>query len=89
MTDQARDARDDPHPDGASERVAPAGGDSDDTEDDERDPDRAHLEDVDDGAGCAEIWERIAEHRERTDETERPGAADEADRDRPQGADDG
>ncbi len=26
--------------------------------------DDSHLDDVPDGAGCAEIWERLSEHRE-------------------------
>lgn len=32
----------------------------------EPDPDgeRDHLEDVEDGAGCTEIWERLSERRE-------------------------
>ncbi|MEY7852225.1 hypothetical protein AB7C87_23830 [Natrarchaeobius sp. A-rgal3] len=34
-------------------------------EDDERDD--AHLEDVEEGAGCTEIWEHLAEKREERD----------------------
>ena len=37
-----------------------------DTEDQQRDEDRErvdHLSDVDDGCGCAEIWEELAETR--------------------------
>jgi hypothetical protein len=48
-----------------------AGDDEGDVDDEEL---RAHLADVEDGAGCAEIWERIAEHRE---DDERSPAADE------------
>lgn len=29
--------------------------------------DRAHLEGLESGAGCYEIWERLCERRERTD----------------------
>jgi len=34
----------------------------------------AHLDDVPDGAGCTEIWERLSERRAATgrDRTERP-----------------
>jgi hypothetical protein len=28
------------------------------------DDDRAHLEGVDDGCGCAEVWEHLSERRE-------------------------
>ena len=28
------------------------------------DPERAHLADVEDGCGCAEIWEHLSENRE-------------------------
>ena len=32
--------------------------------DDENDPvDRSHLDDVADGSGCTEIWERLSEQR--------------------------
>ncbi|WP_167551942.1 hypothetical protein [Halorubrum tropicale] len=27
-------------------------------------PDDGHLDDVEDGAGCTEIWERLSERRE-------------------------
>jgi hypothetical protein len=27
------------------------------------DPDRSHLEDVESGAGCTEIWETLSEQR--------------------------
>ncbi|PSP88524.1 hypothetical protein BRC90_07240 [Halobacteriales archaeon QS_4_69_34] len=33
-------------------------------EDDERDPEEAWLDDVDDGCGCTEIWEQVSERRE-------------------------
>ncbi|WP_199236398.1 hypothetical protein [Halorubrum sp. ASP1] len=52
-------------------------GDSRATNDDERnaagdgteeepdaEPDDGHLDDVEDGAGCTEIWERLSERRE-------------------------
>jgi hypothetical protein len=28
------------------------------------DPDRAHLADIEDGCGCAEVWEHMSENRE-------------------------
>ena len=28
------------------------------------DPDRAHLADIEDGCGCAEVWEHLSESRE-------------------------
>ncbi|WP_197409651.1 hypothetical protein [Haloferax profundi] len=34
-----------------------------DDEDDERDP-TAHLDDLEDGAGCTEIWSHLSESRE-------------------------
>ncbi|SFR45691.1 MULTISPECIES: hypothetical protein [Halorubrum] len=45
------------------------GGDSDGSgRDDEADGDAgggsSHLDDVEDGAGCTEIWERLSERRE-------------------------
>jgi hypothetical protein len=30
----------------------------------ERDDDRAHLADVPDGCGCAEVWERLSDRRD-------------------------
>jgi len=33
-------------------------------EDDEEDRDDAHLQDVEPGAGCTEIWEHLSETRE-------------------------
>lgn len=30
----------------------------------EMDDDRAHLDDIEDGAGCTEIWETLSVHRE-------------------------
>jgi hypothetical protein len=30
----------------------------------EAEPDASHLDDVEDGAGCTEIWERLSERRE-------------------------
>ncbi|NEU55310.1 hypothetical protein [Halorussus sp. MSC15.2] len=35
---------------------------------DESTDERSHLEDVEDGAGCTEIWEHLSERRE--DETD-------------------
>jgi hypothetical protein len=32
------------------------------------DDDRAHLEDVEDGAGCTEIWEKLSETRAQADD---------------------
>lgn len=31
------------------------------------DVDTSHLEDVEDGCGCAEVWERMSEHRDASD----------------------
>ena len=43
------------------------------TEGDDGD-DSDHLADIEDGAGCAEIWERLSERREAaTDESDRGG----------------
>lgn len=28
------------------------------------DDDRAHLDEIEDGAGCTEIWETLSDHRE-------------------------
>ncbi|MFC6723317.1 hypothetical protein ACFQE1_02680 [Halobium palmae] len=28
----------------------------------------AHLDDIEDGAGCVEIWERLSERREAVDD---------------------
>ncbi|KOX96114.1 MULTISPECIES: hypothetical protein [Halorubrum] len=36
----------------------------DERDGDEEEPDRGHLDDVEDGAGCTEIWERLSERRE-------------------------
>jgi hypothetical protein len=35
----------------------------DDPETDDEEAVRMHLEDIETGAGCAEIWERLTEHR--------------------------
>jgi hypothetical protein len=32
-------------------------------ESDEVDRSESHLEDIEDGAGCTEIWETLSEHR--------------------------
>jgi hypothetical protein len=29
------------------------------------DPERAHLADIEDGCGCAEIWEHLSDGREK------------------------
>ncbi|SER82234.1 hypothetical protein SAMN04489841_4661 [Natrinema salaciae] len=34
-----------------------------DAPDDEEERDRDHLSSVDDGCGCTEIWEHLADHR--------------------------
>lgn len=34
-----------------------------DVPDDEEERDRDHLSAVDDGCGCTEIWEHLADHR--------------------------
>ncbi|TKX83483.1 hypothetical protein EXE43_24020 [Halorubrum sp. SS5] len=36
----------------------------DERDGDEGEADRGHLDDVEDGAGCTEIWERLSERRE-------------------------
>jgi hypothetical protein len=35
-----------------------------DGSDDGHDPERAHLDGVEDGCGCAEVWEHLSERRE-------------------------
>ncbi|MGM0448572.1 MAG: hypothetical protein ACQERM_10035 [Methanobacteriota archaeon] len=40
------------------------GGSDGSGRDDEREDDAAHLDGVEDGAGCTEIWERLSERRE-------------------------
>ena len=69
MTDGA--AADDDTGDGGSdgsgrdaERDDDAAAESNDEVDAEREGDANHLDDVADGAGCAEIWERLSERRE-------------------------
>ena len=42
-----------------------SGAASDD--DDPREVDVSHLEDVDDGCGCAEVWEELSERRHGPD----------------------
>jgi hypothetical protein len=32
--------------------------------DEEPEPDTSHLDDVEDGCGCAEVWEHLSEQRE-------------------------
>lgn len=36
--------------------------------DESDDIDRAHLKDIEDGCGCAEIWEATSHHRKTTDD---------------------
>jgi hypothetical protein len=60
----------------ASDPVAPADDEADEAEADAPD-DAAHLADVEDGAGCAEIWERLSERREREDASREEPAGDE------------
>jgi hypothetical protein len=57
----------------ASDPVAPG---DDEAEADAPD-DAAHLADVEDGAGCAEIWERLSERREREDASREEPEGDE------------
>lgn len=37
---------------------------SKDEDDDEEEEIREHLQDVDDGCGCAEVWEHMSEQRD-------------------------
>lgn len=37
---------------------------SDESTDERTERERSHLEDVEDGAGCTEIWEHLSERRE-------------------------
>ena len=37
------------------------------SEDDARDVDDSHLEAVDDGCGCAEVWEELSDQRRSED----------------------
>ncbi|WP_435177246.1 hypothetical protein [Halorussus sp. AFM4] len=47
----------------AEKRRADPSATEDSTEEDS-DGDRSHLTDVEDGAGCTEIWEHLSERRE-------------------------
>ena len=40
------------------------------------DEQRSHLEDVPDGAGCTEIWERLSAHRAAATSAEQPAQVD-------------
>ena len=40
------------------------------------DEQRSHLEDVPDGAGCTEIWERLSAHRAAATSVEHPTEMD-------------
>ena len=42
---------------------APAGAESAGDDDDGEDDEFAHLDSLEDGAGCAEIWEHLSETR--------------------------
>jgi hypothetical protein len=37
---------------------------SEDTAEEEEEVDTSHLDDVEDGCGCAEVWEHLSEGRE-------------------------
>lgn len=47
---------------------ATAADDADATDDDDRERDDAHLQDVEPGAGCTEIWEHLSERRGADDD---------------------
>lgn len=38
-----------------------------DSTEEPNEPDTSHLEDVEDGCGCAEVWEHLSEDREASD----------------------
>jgi hypothetical protein len=42
----------------------PSGTGSDRSERDEEEVDTSHLDDVEDGCGCAEVWDHLSEQRE-------------------------
>ena len=54
------DDRDDPESDRRGEAV-----DEDGEAGTEPDDGTGHLDDIEDGAGCTEIWERLSERRDR------------------------
>lgn len=41
---------------------------ADEPETDERDVDTSHLDDIDDGCGCAEVWEYMSNERDTAEE---------------------
>jgi hypothetical protein len=43
---------------------------ADESEESDADRERGHLSDVEDGAGCTEIWEHLSERREDGDDEE-------------------
>jgi len=43
---------------------------TDESEESDADRERSHLSDVEDGAGCTEIWEHLSERREDEDDEE-------------------
>ena len=43
---------------------SPARADSTDDDTDDTDDDTTHLDDLPDGAGCAEVWEHLSEGRD-------------------------
>jgi len=57
----------------ASDAVAPG----DDEAEADAPGDADHLADIEDGAGCAEIWERLSERRGREDASREASAGDE------------
>ncbi|MFB6207009.1 MAG: hypothetical protein ABEJ05_10845 [Haloglomus sp.] len=65
--------------DDADEQGGDAGGKGDDAGDErEGDADTAHLDGVEDGSGCMEVWEHLSEERsEDGDEDEGDGDANE------------
>jgi len=61
------DDRDDPESDRRGEAVDEDGEavDEDGEAGTEPDDGTGHLDDIEDGAGCTEIWERLSERRDR------------------------
>ncbi|ELY87170.1 hypothetical protein [Natrialba taiwanensis] len=50
--------------DTAEQSQRPSHNPNSDTPDQDRERDDAHLDDVEEGAGCTEIWEHLAEQRD-------------------------
>ncbi|WP_254544179.1 hypothetical protein [Halomarina pelagica] len=40
-----------------------------------REDDRCHLDDLEDGCGCAEVWEHLSEQREKAETTRQETAS--------------